>query len=412
MHQRFLFIAVAAFSLLRAAPVQQAADAREVFFVAATPAQFDEPKSYPATLYAKGQGTRLRVVQSLFGQSRQFSSIADDLHGTIYLAGPDGVYVVHEDNPSLEDFVPITNFDNSTCWGAVMVNEVHSALQYCSDKVYRVQGTATAGTPRVAEGDWTAFKALQFGGENGGPFQMTPPLAEIANNQLVMPDAADPKASLAELPAAMASKPEARRLVRIVASNDRYLAIWVPPASMVGQTVDASNPEHAEPLKINVLNRATREWKTMEVATTVTSITEVPVRIFGDWIATVEMKWKPGAPGTGSGSPGMQNERTVPEDSPQPDIRDRYYNRFLDVYIPGRLVLKNLADGRTVVMDIGQQDCEVLAVRSDGTMLYRVNDAVFSTVIDGEHASVGTLLVKDSEVPDIHWAFWGPANKH
>lgn len=157
--------------------------------------------------------------------------------------------------------------------------------------------------------------------------------------------------------------------------------------------------------------RSTNQWKTLELPTTVSGITHPPIRIFGDWLVTTVMQWRPGPPGRGSGSPGMENERVAELDSGVPDIRDEYYNQFQNFHIPGKLLIQNLADGRKLTLDTGQEDSEVLAIRADGQILYRVNDSIDSAWISDKQIEGSTLVVKDDNAPDVHWAFWGPAAK-
>jgi hypothetical protein len=95
-----------------------------------------------------------------------------------------------------------------------------------------------------------------------------------------------------------------------------------------------------------------------------------------------------------------------------PDVRDEYYNAFRDLYIPGKLALQNLADNRRMVLDTGQEGSEVLVVRPNGDFLYRVNDSIYSVRIAGNQIEKGSLIVKDTDVPEIHWAFYGPTAKN
>ncbi|MGC1292703.1 MAG: hypothetical protein WA855_15605, partial [Candidatus Acidiferrales bacterium] len=265
--------------------------------------------------------------------------------------------------------------------------------------------------PRIRPGKWDAFKSLQCEGENGGPFLVTPPLAEIAGVDLVMPYSWQPDVVLAQLPPQYSFKPELRQLVWILAATDRYLVVWILPKDMFGGTVDAARPTHTEPIRALILNKSTDKWRALDLPTTVTSNSRAQVRLFGDWLVTTEMDWRPGPLGSGSGSPGTANESYGSTNGDLPDVRDEYYNAFLDLYIPGKLVLQNLADNRRLVLDTGQEDSEVLLICPNGEFLYRVNDSIYSARITGNHIEKGALIVKDTDVPQIHWAFYGPAAK-
>jgi hypothetical protein len=66
-----------------------------------------------------------------------------------------------------------------------------------------------------------------------------------------------------------------------------------------------------------------------------------------------------------------------------------------DRSIPGTLLLDNLEDGRRITLDTGQEDSEILTVRADGLVLYRVNDSIFAAQIAGDKLTKPSLVVKD-----------------
>lgn len=391
-------------------------DNERVYFVAATPPQQGSWRYYGAALYSLGSNRTLALVRQLFTvnntpprpflsppASNPLTDFADDLHGHMYLAGDKGLFVIDESEPTHEDYVPLSNFEDPLCWGAVDGDSAPAAVQFCTpNKVVRVLARPADKT-RVDAGSWSAFAFLQYGGENGGPFPMDPPKAEIAGTDLVMPLSSRPEVVLAKLPSRFAVEPERRQLVWILASTDRYLVVWILPADMFGGTLDSANPNHAEPLHALALNRGSGQWNDVELETTVTGNTTAPVRIFGDWLVTTVMHWHPGPPG----SPGIKNERGGYADQPLPDVRIEYQSQFLDLYMPGKIVLQDLSDGRKLDLDTGQQDSEIIAIRSDGEMLYRVNDSIYSAEIVGSQITARTLVVADGDdVPEVHWAFW------
>lgn len=383
--------------------------AERVYLVAATPRPCGSWRSYSAALYAVSPDRKLALVHQLFTESNTFADFADDFHGHLYLAGEHGLFIINENDPTRPDYVPLPDYDDISCWGAVAGGSVAPAVQTCAanDNVIQVPAKPD-GKTRVSAGSWSAFRFLQYGGENGGPFQAQPPLAEIAGIDLVMPYSFRPEVVLAKLPSRSAVEPSHRQLVWILASTDRYLVVWILPAYMAGGSVDSSNPRHDEPLEALVLNRKTGQWTELELPTTVTSNSLAPVRMFGDWLVTTVMHWRPGPQGSGSGSPGIGNERSPEAYQPLPDVRDQFSNEFLDLYIPGKIVLQNLKDGRKLALDTGQEDSEVIAIRSDGEMLYRVNDSIYSAEITDRQITGAKLVVSDEGVPEVHWAFWTP----
>jgi hypothetical protein len=197
----------------------------------------------------------------------------------------------------------------------------------------------------------------------------------------------------------------------VVAATKRYLALWIMPDQMVGHTIDAAKPKHAEPLQVLLLDKTTNTWRTLVLPTTVTSLINPAIRIFGDWLVTTTMEWRPGPAGRGSGSPGMENERVELPTDARPSVRDEYSNQFIDLYIPGKLIIHNLADNKKLILDTGQEDSEIIAIAPKGEMLYRVNDTIYSAKIVGGQINGTIPIVKDIDVPEIHWAFWKPDEK-
>jgi hypothetical protein len=54
-----------------------------------------------------------------------------------------------------------------------------------------------------------------------------------------------------------------------------------------------------------------------------------------------------------------------------------------------------------------QEDSEVLYVRNN-TVFYRVNDAIYASRIEQDRLDSPELLVRDDDVPEVHWMFWSP----
>jgi hypothetical protein len=401
----------------KAAGVKRLSPASPIYLIAATPLQSGSPLTYPAALYGVSGKGKLLLIRQLFTADQYFRDIGDDLDGKMYVAGQNGVFVIHQDDPTREDYVPFENYDDFPCWGVVRGEQLPSAMQYCfTCQLMKVLGDAQPGKPRVGPGEWAAFKLLQYEGEIGGPFQIQPPLAQIAGVNLVMPYSFRPNVVIAELPHEFETPASKRVTVDIVASTDRYLVLWCLLNSMAGQgSIDASNPPHIEPLQLLVLHRPTGRWQKLELPTAVTSNTHPPVRIFGDWLVTTIMEWRPG-PHT-SGAPVTEHGRPLPNELP---VVREYVNQFVNLHIPGKLVLQNLSDGGKLTLSTGQDDSEIIAIRTDGEMLYRVNDSIYSAEIvprsiatgpNGDRVTDSRLIVRDVDVAQVHWAFWGPATK-
>jgi hypothetical protein len=103
--------------------------------------------------------------------------------------------------------------------------------------------------------------------------------------------------------------------------------------------------------------------------------------------------------------PGRKSERSRETDR-LPNVQEQY-SIFAGKWVlaPGILVLQNLADGRKIRIETGQEDSEILRVEGE-TVLYRVNDTIYQAKIVGDQIKDAIVIVKDEDVPEIHWAFW------
>lgn len=393
-------------------------DLRNIYLLAAAPAGLQTRQSYPAALYAMGEKHTLQPIVHFFTPGEHFSNVANDLHGTVYIAGKTGIYVLHLADAQKPVFVPVKNFDDAFCWGAVYGGGT-AGVQYCPGRVVDlVAATSNPGQARLSRGRWAAFKFLQFSGENGGPFQLRPPVAGIDGEKLVMPFGT-PSAPvvLAQLPPQARASLKLRRRVSILASTDQYLVIWIQPPAIgaasgtpgVRQLPGVQRPPpHQAPVGVLVLDKRTGRWQPLQLPTTVSTQTNVPVRLFGDWLVTTVMAWSPPVSGAASPNTGGLTEQKSPMYSAGTDIAAAYNRRFLHIHIPGKLALWNLADGRKLTLKTGRQDSEVLLIEGD-EVLYRINNAIYSAKISGDHIGPPALVVKSPAVVNIHWAFKGHA---
>ena len=363
--------------------------------------------SYPVWLYTVSQDKKLLRVRQLFTAEENFRDIADDLHGTIYLAADSGVLVLHEEDPERRDFVPVQDFDDYPCWGAFKPQDGPSGVLFCDGTVRRILSTIEPGKPRVTTGNYAVFTSLQYGGQNGGPYQQPPPLAELAGTKIMLPYTFPPNVELAELPSDQYVDPAERRRVIVLAATDRYLVVWIMPGSMVAKgSITTEDTRHQEPLQVNVLDKRKGGWRTLELPTATTLFSSPTVRLFGDWLVATVTHFDASRPV----SPGSENERGESGANPElPNIGDWYMNHLLYLFFPGELRLQNLSDGRQITLRTHQQDSEVLAIREDGRILYRVNDVIYLSSISQNEPTAPILVTKGDPVEDVHWVFWGPA---
>ncbi len=378
----------------------------------------DDMRGFPVRLYMVSSG-RLALVRQI---AAGLFSVANDLSGHLYVLslGMGAISVIHENAPGEIDVVPapagnaitpIFQFYYQT-WGAVAGPGVAPSAVFADWTnrwtVTRIFGDVTRGQPRIVRGSWDLYRYLQYQGPGGGPYPFTDtqPGGTVEDEKIMAPYTLGPGVGylgptppfLPPQAGVVAGYPDRPRGASVVADTARFFAIWAPLPTAVLRL----------PRTVYVLNKAIRRW----------SVIRVPFqyppwpRLFGPWLATTVQEPNPG----GRESLGLDDERAkeVDVDTPTgvvrelPRVRGRYPQD--DVYMPGKLLLQNLADGRKITIDTGQQDSEVLDVRKDGMVLYRVNDEIFSTQIEGGKLSAPTLVVKGEDVPEIHWVFWSSAS--
>jgi hypothetical protein len=145
-----------------------------------------------------------------------------------------------------------------------------------------------------------------------------------------------------------------------------------------------------------VYDRVHGRWTSVDVEGNASSL-----RLFGEWVAVIVAIRNP----EHKAGPGRENERSLPTDR-LPSVQNEYAI-FAGKwgFFPGVLTLQNLADGRKIRIETGQEDSEILRLEND-IVLYRVNDTIYEAKIIGHQLKDSTVIVKDEDVPEIHWAFW------
>lgn len=373
----------------------------------------NDVSGFPVQLYTTSSG-RLGLVRKI---SSSLFSVTDDLDGRLYVLdiGFRTLNVIHENSPARVDVVsapsgrgPTPHFEfYYPSWGAIRGPQGPPGIvfAYRTDHwtVMRILGDAVPGKPRIEEGNWDLYRYFQYEGPGGGPYRYIVPAGTIDDSRIMAPYTVAPgRGYLGPTPPFLSAQAgvvvgysNRPRGADIVADTQRFFAFVAPLPT-----------EPQWPRTVYVLNKATGRWAVIKV-----QFYYLWPRLFREWLSTTIAEPNP----QGRESPGLKNERTneVDKSSPTgivrklPRVRGMYPPR---AFMPGKLTLENLVDGRSISIDTGQQDSEVLDVRSDGLVLYRVNDSIYSAHIEGNKLSAPTLVVKDKDVPEVHWAFWSNAS--
>ncbi len=410
---RLVATAVAALVLLLAAPLASFAQTKpEHLYLLGETALDKGDARFPWTpgldLYAVDPSHNLKLVREIvpagdpahpgdYGDG--FYAVRDDTDSKIYVTYPNIIpsvlSVIHKSTPMVEDEVEF-NPDHfvvlNTDFG-IAAGDGRQSYLLCtflppipnrdpypkgiSSYLVSVAGDAPAKGSRVRQADWTMFSSFRYQGEPPGQSDILGYIkgghvrsqvqAGVGPYTLPVDLDFEPPFSLDTSPG---------NICVIVAANSRWFA-FVPLLRR-----DRTGPYVGAPF-VCIHDRKLNTWKKLESASTVANTR----RIFGSWLATIIEVW---VPGEFAENPGTENGPS-------------------NTSIPGILVLDNLEDGRRIVLNTGQADSEILAVRDDGLVAYRVNDSIFAAQIEGNELGKPTLIVNDDEVPGIHWVFWSPA---
>jgi hypothetical protein len=151
-------------------------------------------------------------------------------------------------------------------------------------------------------------------------------------------------------------------------------------------------------IKVYVDDRTGNQWGIIQ-----TEGNSSTLRLFGHWLAESVANWS----SNHGPNPGRENERTWDEKTDRLPPVQRLYEQFGQQQYarPGILALQNLADERKIRIETDQEDSEVLWA-DDDSVLYRVNDGIYQAKIVGDKLRDATLIVKDEDVPEVHWVFW------
>jgi len=395
---------------------------------------------YPATLYRASDG-KLRIVREVLPQTEGLRSVQSwgDIIFLVHSdsdfpfnAPPHAVNIIHTEDPLRVDdleFSPAGSFPNYYLMvpAEPRPSKIDELLPVTDpqtiETLVAVSDDAIPPAPRVKSNAWNEYAELRIEGNEGGPeAERSYPGLFVrvigAKIVLALPDHPVVIDTLSPTVIDALPRSDTRDALivtpgygfRIIVASRRYLAFavtWTANELNSGKAGDAQ--------EMFVHDRTRNTWKTIQVEGNMSRC-----RLFGSWLETiVEMYHADGKPTPG---PGKENERGPeafgavediagskgnPGYAPFPDVRDLYASEG-NRWLPGVLVLQNLADGRKITIETHQEDSEVLSVRGDA-VLYRVNDTIYQAKIVGNKLENSSVLVKDEGVSEIHWVFWSAA---
>jgi hypothetical protein len=185
-----------------------------------------------------------------------------------------------------------------------------------------------------------------------------------------------------------------------LATGTRFVVIAATPQFLVTGLVNW-DPKHLEENpKVSVYSVHDKEhnlWRTITVPG------NSPIeRLFGSWLATSEMSASP--ENHSRNNPGHDAERNY-KTIILPNVQNTFANYIgRDRYIPGRLTLTNLTNGDQITLETGAEDSEILGFLGNNVM-YRINDSIFQATVLEKSLGPAELIVRDEDVPEVHWIF-------
>ena len=377
-----------------------------LYLLSGTSTEHSPGAAFPVRLYRVDVEKKLRPVRDVIPRTDGLR-VAYAWGGRIGIIHPaivsTTISIVHEDKPMLADdvvFNPRGLFPDDT---AIAVAEprgypVHFLIPLLEDASdpRRLRGVLAVisadpsqSGPRVRLNEWEEYATLRCEGAPGGPAIFPALVGQNVDGRLAI-SVYGHLVMLDELPSELRRRNEAAALGIIAASQD-YLVV---PKPRTREEMGSPNPPDFVEGFVHV--RSTGAWKRIRIDGNSSSS-----RLFGVWLASDVAKWNP----EHTESPGRENERDTGSGL-LPSVRSGYQNfRGRWNWSPGVLTLQNLVDERKIRIETGQEDSEIL--RADGdVVLYRVNDTIYQARIEGDQLKDTSVVVKDEDVPEIHWAFW------
>lgn len=397
----------------------------ETLFLLTGTSMADTSQTFPARLYTASAAGKLSLFREVVPGTEGITEVLDDTEDKIYVAFPSNTGIsraptklgvidkrapavggVLTFNPTVMLVYPQAM---ATAAGQGLNSYAlftlfpeppptlngHSAfmrfIQSDATTLVAIAGNEPTKGPRVTRNEWGLYSHLTFYGSPGGPGEYFTPQALAEGGDLVM-HLGGKVIVVDQSPPPL--RPAANgHGIRIVAVNRRFVVTWFFPAS-----------DRSAPAVFYVHDRQLGKWRDLKFQWSIPQS-----RIFGPWLATIAATYE-GAEGVWRDpNPGHSDEGNYWVKDVLPDVRLEFGDMRMYWVIPGMLVLDNLGDGRRITLQTNEEDSEILDVRKDGLVLYRINDSIFSARIEGDKLSAPTLVVKDDDVPEVHWAFWSNA---
>lgn len=387
-----------------------AKDSARLYLVSGTPSKHGSD-SYPVTLYKVDVDKKLGSVREVVRQQDGVHSAyayGDAIFFLYPYDRPTSVAILHTDDPNRADNVTFSPTGLTGVGGALgeppgvglelLVSwlapiEPGTPIPAHIDVAQAaISNRSITGHKRIDFSKWADYAYLRLQGEHGGPSPREGQQQAVAQEGSLALRHFDHAVAVDSLPPVLKNLADGTPLF-IIAATEKYLLFGTAQTAS-----DIASGNLGSSLKVYVHDRTSNQWSAIQ-----TEGNSPALRLFSKWLAEIV-----GNSGRNHGpNPGRENERTWNEKTDRLPPVQRLYEEFgqQEYARPGILVLQNLADGRKIRIETGQEDSEILWV-DDDSVLYRVNDAIYQARIARDKLQDATLIVKDEDAPEVHWVFW------
>jgi hypothetical protein len=388
-----------------------ATQSQQLYLLAGTTTQHSDD-SYPVLLYRVGKNKKLELAREVVPQSDGIRFV---------YAWEDAIFALHPHNSATKACIVHTNEPMRA--DDVTIGHQNATLASTATTIAAPPGSAlvllapwitnlTAPTPppaqfnvtvaRISSGSagpgpreqfdtWSDYAYLRYEGAPGGPNFVPGLVGSIETNDLTI-DFFGHSSVVDKLPPDLGMT-NTKIVPFIIAASEEYLILTTQFSRE-----DIRSGKLGDSLQLHVHDRLRDRWDLIQ-----SEGNSPRLRLFGPWLTTIVGNWSEHQ----GPNPGRDNERSEADKTERLPPVQSLYRSFVghNISLPGILVLQNLADGRKIRIETGQEDSEILQINGE-TVLYRINDTIYEAKIDSDQLKGATVVVKDDDVPEIHWAFW------
>jgi hypothetical protein len=374
---------------------------------------------YPSSLYRLGPNKRLNILRVVSPGSYYVQECEGEIISVLYPnITPTHISIVHLADPARADEVVVDSesrfgLDRFDSLGLVTNSgpvEQFLALTTGPEldakiDLEKVALSLTSLPSRVSAGSPQDFTHLYTMGAAGGPSNDFMLFGyRQGHNLLFRTGRVESKGVPIDTLPESFRIPEDKEDIGILAANPSYLVLG-------NYYIEQDSKSKDDVSQLFIHDRTKGAWKELQIPGGTSRM-----RLFGTWLAVIQQwpRHAPGLPGPPWDplhlypDPGRAKERGIGSAN-LPDVRLAYSSGVArDSKIPGILELDNIQDGRRITLKTNQEDSEILLVTAQGVVIYRVNATIFQAHIQGSALVHRTTIARDTDVPEVHWAFLGP----